>query len=292
MTKMYSLFRICELVLLLQWPGQPWYGWYVGYCLYFLDFIAESMNQCKSYCLLITGYFTAQYVHVFLRIKSMKMENPPPAMPQMWIQRHNLLHAAPCSTDSYHHSGAKCVALYKIWSHCFIQVRQPKLPVTEKVGKGHMIIYSLLTLDFNFGDRAFSYTACRGNRIAQLVEHWSSNWKVASSNRGRSSGEFFFSRVDCLCWFLFGVCSTPMLLQWHIEDPDQFAKSASGRLHLNMHTPLTKWCQSGLIMLSWHTVETNQGNELTWNLSRNALPQSSRSQLAESLWTDPGVSSV
>ena len=42
-------------------------------------------------------------------------------------------------------------------------------------------------------------------------------------------------------------------------------------------------------MLSRHSVGTYQGNELTHNLSGNTWPQSS--QLAEPLWTDPGVKS-
>ena len=42
-------------------------------------------------------------------------------------------------------------------------------------------------------------------------------------------------------------------------------------------------------MLSGHGVGTYQENELTRNLSGNTRPQSS--QLAEPLWTDPGVKS-
>ena len=42
-------------------------------------------------------------------------------------------------------------------------------------------------------------------------------------------------------------------------------------------------------MLSRHSVGTYQENEFTHNSSRNARPQSS--QLAEPLWTDPGLQS-
>ena len=35
----------------------------------------------------------------------------------------------------------------------------------------------------------------------------------------------------------FGICSTPMLPQQHVEDPVHSAKSAGGRLQLNTHTP-------------------------------------------------------
>ena len=78
-----------------------------------------------------------------------------------------------------------------------------------------------------------------------------------------------------------------MILQRHLKDPGHSAKSAGGRLHLNMHTPLTQTDQSGLTMLSRHCVGTYQGNELTHNWSGNAQPKSS--QFAEPLWTDPGL---
>ena len=55
-----------------------------------------------------------------------------------------------------------------------------------------------------------------------------------------SRRENFFSRVNFVCWLLFGVCSPPMLPQWHAKDPRHSAKSAGGRLHLNTHTPLTQ----------------------------------------------------
>ena len=79
---------------------------------------------------------------------------------------------------------------------------------------------------------------------------------------------------------------SPLLLQWHIKDPGHSAKSAGGRFHLNTHTPLTQRCRSELTVSSRHSVGTYQGKELTRNSSGNALVQPS--QLAESLWTDPG----
>ena len=42
-------------------------------------------------------------------------------------------------------------------------------------------------------------------------------------------------------------------------------------------------------MMSRHNMDTHQGNELTDSSSGNARPQSS--QLAEPLWTDPGLKS-
>ena len=75
-----------------------------------------------------------------------------------------------------------------------------------------------------------------GAGIAQMIEHWIHDWKVASLNCGR----MIFSKGNFLCWPFFGVHSTPVLLQWHIKDPFHFAKIAGGRLHLNTHAPLTQ----------------------------------------------------
>ena len=48
-----------------------------------------------------------------------------------------------------------------------------------------------------------------------------------------------------------------MLTQWHVKDPGHSAKRASGRLHVDTHTPLTQRSRSGLTMpLSGHSVGT------------------------------------
>ena len=83
--------------------------------------------------------------------------------------------------------------------------------------------------------------------------------KVAKLNPGRSGGRIFFSRVNFVCWLLFGVRSTPLLPQWHVKDPSHSAKSAGGKLHLNTHTPLTQRSWSGRTMLqSRHSVGSYQ----------------------------------
>ena len=67
----------------------------------------------------------------------------------------------------------------------------------------------------------------------------------------------FFSRVNFVCGLLSGVCSNPVLLQWHVRDPSHSAKSAGGRLHLHLHTPLTQQSWSGRAMpLPRHSVGT------------------------------------
>ena len=69
------------------------------------------------------------------------------------------------------------------------------------------------------------------------LERQTRDRKVTSSNPSRSGGRIFFSRVNFVCWLLFSVRSTPVLLQWHVKDPGHSAKSVGGRLHLN--TPYT-----------------------------------------------------
>ena len=71
-----------------------------------------------------------------------------------------------------------------------------------------------------------------GSRNGFVGERRTRNQKVASSSPGRSGGRIFFSRVNILCWLLFGVRSTPVLLHLHVEDPGHSAKSAGGGLHL------------------------------------------------------------
>ena len=98
-----------------------------------------------------------------------------------------------------------------------------------------------------------------GAGIACRLERQTHDQKVASLNPGRSGGRIFFSRFSFVCWLLFGVRSTPMLLQWHIKDPGHSAKSAGGRLHLKKHTPLTWRSWSRLTKpLSRHSVEIYQ----------------------------------
>ena len=103
------------------------------------------------------------------------------------------------------------------------------------------------------------------------------------------AGEFS-SPESTLCADSYSVSVPPPVLpQWHIKDPGHSAKSASGRLHLNTHTPLTQRSRSGLTMpLSRHSVGNLSGNKLTRNSSGNTLSQSS---LAAQLWTDPGLKS-
>ena len=103
-----------------------------------------------------------------------------------------------------------------------------------------------------------------------------------------AGGEFSSPESTLCANSLFSVCSTSMLPQWHLKDPSHSAKSAGGRLHLNMHTPLTQRSRSGLTMLlSRHSVGTYQETSSHVAARQGTLGQSS--QLTEPLWTDPDL---
>ena len=114
--------------------------------------------------------------------------------------------------------------------------------------------------------------------------------KVASSNPGSSGGRISFSRVNFVCWLLFGVRSIPVLPQWYVKDPGPSAKSAGAQVtpkHANTLDPLkSEWADSAAVRAECGHLS---GNELTRNWSGNTRLQSS--QLAEPLWTDPGLKS-
>ena len=73
-----------------------------------------------------------------------------------------------------------------------------------------------------------------------------------------------------------------MLPQWHGKDPGYSAKSADGTLHAYTLDPtMSEWADYAAIQ-AWRG--NLSGNELTRNLSGNI-------QLAEPLWSDPGIKS-
>ena len=107
-------------------------------------------------------------------------------------------------------------------------------------------------------------------RIAYLVECWTHDWDIASSNPGRSSRRSFFFRVNFLCWLSLSVCFTPVLPQWHVKDLDHSAKS-TGYTWKHIHPWLSE-----LTMLYRLSGGTYQGNKLTCNTSGSAQPQLSQ----------------
>ena len=101
------------------------------------------------------------------------------------------------------------------------------------------------------------YMLWLGSRDSLLVrapDSWSKGCQFESRQERR---RIFVSKVNFVCWLLFGVRSTPVLPQWHIKDPGHSAKSAAGRLHLNTHIHLTQRSRGVLTMLpSRHSVGT------------------------------------
>ena len=97
-----------------------------------------------------------------------------------------------------------------------------------------------------------------GNQDSLLVralDSWLKSCKFEFWQEGLEN--FLFSRVNFVCWLLFGVRSTPVLLQWHVKDLGHSAQSVGGRLHLNTHTSLTQPSRNGLAMpLFRHSVGT------------------------------------
>ena len=57
------------------------------------------------------------------------------------------------------------------------------------------------------------------------------------SSRGGTVGEFSSPGSTFCADSYFGICSTPVLPQYHVKDPGHSAKSAGGRLQLNTHAP-------------------------------------------------------
>ena len=133
--------------------------------------------------------------------------------------------------------------------------------------KGHVRIGHLFRVVFPGRDSLF----------VRVPDSWSRGCQFESTQEWREI--CFFSRVN----------PTLFLPQWHVKVPGHSAKSEGGRLHLNTHRALTQRSRSGLTMpLSRHSVGTYQ--ETSSHATRQGtLIQSS--QLAEPLWTDPGLKS-
>ena len=128
-------------------------------------------------------------------------------------------------------------------------------------------LHAICDLEFVFKTNAQLGLGCRGySKFLQigpahleaftlgylLVQCWTCDRSIGSSNPRWSGESIFFSRA-----LNADSYSVSIPLQWHIKVPGHFDKSADGRLHLNTHTPLTQWSQSGLTMLlSRHRVGT------------------------------------
>ena len=74
-----------------------------------------------------------------------------------------------------------------------------------------------------------------GVGIAQWLQRWTRDWKVAGSNPCRSGGRIFFSMVNFLCWLLYQYPFHPHVTAVARKRSRSFC--SSGRLQLNMHAP-------------------------------------------------------
>ena len=73
-----------------------------------------------------------------------------------------------------------------------------------------------------------------GARIAQWLERRT----LTGAPDSTGAAGYFFSTWSFFCAdSYFGIRSTPVLPQSHVKDPGYSAKSAGGRLQLNMHAP-------------------------------------------------------
>ena len=81
---------------------------------------------------------------------------------------------------------------------------------------GSLAIFDSTNQSWGTAQTVILYVLC-GSWDSFLVEHLARDWKIASSNPGRVCGRIFFPRLKYLCWLLFGVHSTPVLLQRHVK---------------------------------------------------------------------------
>ena len=106
----------------------------------------------------------------------------------------------------------------------------------------------------------------------------------------RAAGTFSSPELT-LCANCYLVSIPPLCTAVACKRPQSFCQKCRWLItpRYNIH-PLTQQSQSGLTMrLCRHSVQNLSGNEITHGLSGNARPQSF--QLAEPLWTDPGLQS-
>ena len=161
-----------------------------------------------------------------------------------------------------------------------------KVWLLDEVGWGSIFsLVSILVQTHWYMSCLGLHSTC-GSRDNLLVVRQTHDRKVASLNPGRSCGRIFFFRVNFVCWLVFGVSGSLAWLQRHLKGPGH---SAKGRLHLIMRTPLTQRSWSGLTMpLFRHSIGTYR--EINSSATcQGTWPQ--LSQLAEPLWTDPGLKS-
>ena len=86
-----------------------------------------------------------------------------------------------------------------------------------------------------------------GAGIAQWLEHRTCDQKVVGSNPCRSGGINFFSRSAFCADSYFGIRSTPVLRQQHVEDPGHSATKCRWQVTAKYVCTLRMW-----LCMKWH----------------------------------------
>ena len=86
-----------------------------------------------------------------------------------------------------------------------------------------------------------------GAGIAQWLEHWTRDRKVAGSNPCRSGGRIFFSRVSFLCWLLFRYPFHPNVTAVTRKRPRSFCQKCRWQVTAKHAYTLCMW-----LCMKWH----------------------------------------
>ena len=86
-----------------------------------------------------------------------------------------------------------------------------------------------------------------GAGIAQWLEHWTRDWKVAGSNPCMGSRRSFFSMVDFLCWLLFRYLVHPCVTAAARKRPRSFCQKCRWQVIAKHAYTLRMW-----LCMKWH----------------------------------------
>ena len=86
-----------------------------------------------------------------------------------------------------------------------------------------------------------------GAGIAQWLERRTRDWKVAGSNPCRSGGRISFSRVDYLCWLVFGYPFNPRVTAVARKKSRSFCQKCRWQVTVKHAYTLRMW-----LCMKWH----------------------------------------
>ena len=86
-----------------------------------------------------------------------------------------------------------------------------------------------------------------GAGIAQWLDRWTRDWKVAGSNPCWSGGRIFFSRVNFLCWLLFRYPFHPHVTAVARKRPRSFCQKCRWQVTAKHAYTLRMW-----LCMKWH----------------------------------------